>query len=426
MKGRLARILPGTALLLTLGAPQAAAQPRPPSNTCLTCHSGLTDARLSGPAAQFAATDVHRAVGFACVDCHGGDSTESEAARAHDRARGFLGAPQGQAQIAACARCHSDADLMRRFAPSERVDQAAEYATSVHGLQLAKGDTQVATCASCHGAHGIRRVSDVQSPVYPTNVAATCAGCHADARHMAGYAGPDGGPLSTSQYADYQTSVHYDALMRANDLSAPTCNDCHGNHGATPPGVDSIVNVCGTCHAVFAQKFATSVHAFAFDRGCVECHGNHAIAKPTDALLGTDPGAICSECHSGDDDAGARAAAHMRTAIDGLKARIDQSSALIARIGNDGIETGDEELKLREARNALTVARTEMHAFTPDTVDPVIAAGIGVLDDVDAAGEAGVRELQFRRRGLGVSLGLILLFVLALALKIRQIDRRRR
>jgi DnaJ-class molecular chaperone len=94
-------------------------------------------------------------------------------------------------------------------------------------------------------------------------------------------------PLPTNQLAEYQQSVHYLALTKGNDLSAPTCNDCHGNHGAAPPGAGSVVNVCGTCHAVFAQKFATSVHAQIFDKACVECHGNHAVLKPSDEMLGT-------------------------------------------------------------------------------------------------------------------------------------------
>jgi predicted CXXCH cytochrome family protein len=418
------KVLRYVPLLALLAAP-AAAQPAAAPNRCLACHAGLAEARLSEPAARFSGPDVHRDHGFACVDCHGGDPAQTDAARAHDRAKGFRGAPRGEAQIAVCARCHSDASLMRKFAPSERVDQAAEYATSVHGKRLAQGDQNVATCASCHGAHGIRPVSDAQSPVYATNVAATCATCHADPQHMAGYKDEAGAPLATTQYADYQKSVHYEALTKSGDLSAPTCNDCHGNHGATPPGVDSIVNVCGTCHAVFAQKFATSVHAIAFDRGCVECHGNHAIAKPTDAMLGTDSQAICSTCHSGDDDAGAQAATQMRSDIERLKSRLDQSTALVAEVGNAGIETGDEQLALREARNQLTVARTEVHAFTPATVDAAVAHGIETLDGVDAAGHAGERELRFRRRGLAVSLGLILVFVVALALKIRQIDRRR-
>ena len=104
---------------------------------------------------------------------------------------------------------------------------------------------------------------------------------------MAGYKLPDGSALPTTQLADYQKSVHYSALTRGNDLSAPTCNDCHGNHGAAPPGVGAVANVCGTCHAIFATKFQSSVHAQIFDKGCVECHSNHAVLKPSDDMLGT-------------------------------------------------------------------------------------------------------------------------------------------
>ena len=101
--------------------------------------------------------------------------TAADKVRAHDAARGFRGAPSGQAQINTCTRCHSDAEFMRRFSPKQRVDQGAEYVTSVHGKRLATGDTRVATCASCHGAHGVRAVNDAKSPVFPTRVAATCA-----------------------------------------------------------------------------------------------------------------------------------------------------------------------------------------------------------------------------------------------------------
>src|SRR6185503_7699749 len=208
------RCLPVLALL-ALSAPiapsRAMAQSAPAANTCLGCHATLTETKLAMPATLFSGTDVHRERGFACVDCHGGDPAAGDKARAHDAARGFKGAPAGQAQIAVCARCHSDATLMRRFAPRQRVDQAAAYATSVHGKQLAAGHTNVATCASCHGPHGIRLVSDAKSPVFPTNVAATCASCHADARHMAGYKLASGTALPTVQFADYQKSVHYAA-----------------------------------------------------------------------------------------------------------------------------------------------------------------------------------------------------------------------
>jgi predicted CXXCH cytochrome family protein len=403
---------------------RAVAQPAPAANMCLTCHAGLADTRLATPAMLFSGTDVHRERGFACVDCHGGDPSAAVSGRAHDAARGFKGAPQGQAQIAACARCHSDATLMRRFAPRQRVDQAAEYATSVHGRQLAAGHRNVATCASCHGPHGIRLVSDAKSPVFPTNVAATCATCHADPGHMAEYKLPDGTALPTNQFADYQKSVHYAALIKGNDLSAPTCNDCHGNHGAVPPGVGAVANVCGTCHAVFATKFQMSVHAQIFDKGCVECHGNHAVLKPSDDMLGSTGHALCATCHGGADDKGAIAADRMRNDIEELKLGIDRSGALIARVRDAGIEVSNQELALIEARSRLTLARTEMHAANPEAVQAVIAEGTTILAGVDRAGQDGVVELRFRRRGLAISLGAILLLVIGLWLKVRQLDRR--
>jgi predicted CXXCH cytochrome family protein len=408
------------------GAGRAAAQAPQSPNACATCHVALTDARLSTPAALFSQPDVHRENGFRCADCHGGDPREAEARRAHDPARGFRGVPSGQAQIVTCARCHSDAQLMRRFSPRQRVDQAAEYVTSVHGKQLASGDTRVATCASCHGAHGIRPVNDAKSPVFPTNVATTCAACHADARHMSGYKLDNGNPLPTTQHADYLKSVHYVALTKGNDLSAPTCNDCHGNHGASPPGVGAVANVCGTCHAVFQQKFAMSVHAQIFDKGCVECHSNHAVLKPSDAMLGSGAQALCATCHSGADDKGAAAADTMRSAIERLKAGIERSSAVVSRVKNAGMEMGAQELALGNARSQLTLARTEMHAFDASRLTAVTEQGMAIVGGVDQAGDRAVAELRYRRRGLAASLAAILLVVTALGLKIRQIDRRSR
>jgi predicted CXXCH cytochrome family protein len=358
------------------------------------------------------------------VDCHGGDASADVKERGHDPKRGFRGRPIGMALVAACARCHSDAELMRRYSPRLRVDQAAEFATSVHGRRLAAGDPNVATCASCHGAHGIRTVRDVKAPVYPTSVAATCANCHASATHMRGYTLADGSPLPTNQLSEYEKSVHHAAMVKGNDLSAPTCNDCHGNHGAAPPGVGAVANVCGTCHAVFAQRFAQSAHRELFDKGCVECHGNHAVVQPTDAMLGTDAGAVCASCHSGADDKGAQTAAKIRAGIEGLKTRLNRSAELVARVRNAGMEVSGQELALAEARTRLTLARTEMHASDAALVDPVLAEGLKLVDQIDEAGGRSLAELSFRRRGLAVSLFAILLVVVGLAFKVRQIDRR--
>jgi predicted CXXCH cytochrome family protein len=375
---------------------------------------------MAAPPAVFG-EDVHRARGFSCVDCHGGDPAATDQARAHDRARGYRGKPAGRAVIEVCARCHSDAGFMRKYAPRQRVDQASEYATSVHGQQLAKGDTRVATCVSCHGAHGIREVSDARSPVFPLNVARTCATCHADAAHMQGYTLPDGSPLPIDQHTQYEKSVHFEALAKQNDLSAPTCNDCHGNHGAAPPGVGAVVNVCGTCHAIFSTKFALSTHSQVFTRGCVECHQNHAVLRPSDAMLGTEEPALCVTCHA-EGDNGYAAAKTMRAEIERLKRTIEGSEGLVGRAANAGMEMSDQELALREARNHLTLARTEVHTFDVSAVQKVLQEGFDITGTVDQAGQSALAELRFRRNGLAISLGAILLVVVALFFKIRQIE----
>ncbi|HUU33346.1 MAG TPA: cytochrome c3 family protein [Vicinamibacterales bacterium] len=408
------------AALWLAGALPAGAQTAAGVNTCVTCHESGAGA-ASHVVAAFA-TDIHQARGFTCVNCHGGDATATEAAVAMAPAKGFKGSLKGAAGVQVCASCHSDANIMRKFAPSQRIDQAAEYATSVHGQRLADGDAKVATCVSCHNTHGIRAVRDAKSSVYPTNVAATCASCHADPAHMSGYTQADGTPLPTTQLADYQASVHFAAMTKKNDLSAPTCNDCHGNHGARPPGADAVVNVCGTCHTTFATKLQTSVHAEVFDRGCVECHGNHAVEQPTDTLLGMTEGALCVTCHG--DDNGAAAATAMRASIDSLRDSVEQSAALVERLHASGMEVGAQELALREARSQLTLSRVEVHTFDPAAVTKVVDEGLAVTTQLQEAGMAATAELRFRRQGLAASMIAILLVVGALVAKIKQIERR--
>ncbi len=318
------RHLPVALLILPgLYAAPLLAQPVAPlgNDECTACHLEL-DEQLAEPAQLFG-EDVHATRGFGCAECHGGDPSATRPEVAMDPDRGYRGTPSGWDIIDVCARCHSDPAFIRRFSPGQRVDQATEYAVSVHGQRLAGGDLKVATCSSCHGAHGIRRVSDANSPVFPLNVADTCGGCHDDPNRMTGYE-RDGAPFPTDQRAAYSTSVHSRALTEGHNLSAATCNDCHGNHGAAPPGVDAVTNVCGTCHAVFAQRYEPTTHAFVLGRGCAECHGHHDVDLATDDLLGSGPSAICTNCHS-EGDAGLEAAREMRTSIDELSATFDRT-----------------------------------------------------------------------------------------------------
>ncbi len=329
------------ALLLAVapvaGARAAATDTAPATTSCLSCHGNAENVDESSVQIVRAFEhDVHRQAGLSCQDCHGGNpdpavSDDMDAAMDPGfRPHPFVGAPARTAIPDFCGRCHSDPDYMRRFRPGLRVDQEQEYWTSRHGQALRHGDRKVATCVDCHGTHGILAPGDPASPVYPTHVAETCRACHGSAEHMAGYQRDDGTPLPIDQYALWRQSVHAQALLEKGDLSAPTCNDCHGNHGAVPPGLDSIAFVCGQCHGRESELFraspksrlfaehnemladagpracaachdppepaakVTGIHTFS---ECVTCHGNHAVIRPSVAMLGPLPDTPCAFCH---------------------------------------------------------------------------------------------------------------------------------
>ena len=193
--------------------------------------------------------DVHADAGIACIAC---PTTRAGSGGAYE-------APAPNAIAPLCATCHSDAAYMRRFDPQVRVDQFLQYQTSTHGKRMAAGDARVATCTDCHGAHGVKRIADPRSSVAPLNVPSTCTRCHGDAARMTQF-GRDAAPP-----ADWSASVHAVALLKRGDTSAPTCTSCHGSHGATPPGVSSVANVCAQCHLREAELFRASPKQAIFD-----------------------------------------------------------------------------------------------------------------------------------------------------------------
>ncbi|HET6854394.1 MAG TPA: cytochrome c3 family protein [Pyrinomonadaceae bacterium] len=389
-------------------------------SSCIDCHVRLDDPRLSNPAKNFT-NDIHRARGLSCNDCHGGDPNADTSEAAKDPSKGFLGKPKTLDIPAYCGKCHSDANLMKKFNPSLRVDQEREYYTSVHGRLLKSGEQKVATCISCHTVHGIRAVNDPLSSVYPLNVADTCAKCHGNADYMRDF------KIPTDQVSKFKTSVHAKALYGKQDLSAPTCNDCHGNHGATPPGIASVANVCGQCHARQAELFQTSPHKAAFDQKglaeCITCHSNHAIATPTDQMIGTGQGALCINCHT-TGDKGFVAAGQMRSRIDQLIAATDKSSQILNLAERKGMEVSKPKFELKGATDALTHARVLIHSSSAAEVEKVAAPGLEVAGKGYQAGLDALAELSFRRKGLAVSLVFILFLALLVYLKIRQIEAR--
>ena len=387
-------------------------------NTCLDCHSALNPPFQV--TAEHFAQDIHAQKGLSCASCHGGDPSKPDEG-AMSKAAGFRGKIERTDVPALCGHCHSDAAYIRQYNPSLRTDQYSQYLTSIHGKLRAKGDAKVAVCTDCHGLHDIRPPNDPRSKVYPLNVAQTCAHCHADAAYMKGYSIP------TDQFASYNASVHHEALVVRGDLSAPTCTTCHGDHGAAPPGVSTVQNVCSTCHVFQAKLFAASPHNAAFAEaslpGCVTCHSNHRIVHPSDGMLGTGPQSVCISCHS-PGDAGYKAADQIHAGLQNLDAAIVSSNHILERARDAGMEVSQALSEQDQARDSLTKARVTIHSLNPAQVNQDISAGLKVTEKTHKAAVAALAERDYRRKGLGFSLIAILAVAIGLRLYLREIEPR--
>ncbi len=403
------------ALVLFLLAPLAAAK-----DSCIECHSAL-DGRLQKPADAFK-NDVHSARGFHCVDCHGGDAGSDDPGVAMSRAKGFKGKVARTAVPELCARCHSDANLIHKFRPQQRVDQLTQYRTSVHGKRLAAGDVAVANCVDCHSVHDIREVRHALSPVHPLRLPETCARCHADASRMSKY------KLEHTQFEEYRQSVHWMALAKRGDLSAPSCASCHGNHGATPPQVNSVAAVCGTCHVLFEDLYNKSPHKPVFTAmgaaGCLVCHGKHKIEPPSDKMLAAS-GGVCSQCHEADSKGG-RAAADLSKQISGLDEALRRSEEILGRARLSGMEVSEAQLLLVDGRENLVKARVAVHTFDPTAVSKPVKDGLAIAGKTYEAGAAALKERGFRRLGLSFSLVAIFAMIAGLWLAIQSIEKKRK
>jgi ssDNA-binding Zn-finger/Zn-ribbon topoisomerase 1 len=399
------------------------------SRVCANCHSNPEQMKKYGSSLptnqlQNLLSSVHGRLSVTgkehiaqCITCHGAHGIVS------------VKDPRSPAYplnvVKTCTQCHANATFIKKYNPSLPVDQLDKYKTSVHGMRNAKGDFRVAECASCHGSHDILSAKDVRSHVYPVNLPSTCASCHSNKEHMKGY------NIPTDQFEKYSTSVHGIALLQKGDVGAPACNSCHGNHGAVPPGVESISQVCGTCHAMNADLFSSSPHKKAFDDQnlpeCETCHSNHEIVAATNTLLGTGPGTICAKCHSEQrDPKGFRAVNHMRQLADSLESAETTAGTLIDDAEQKGMEISEAKFRLRDVRQARLQSRTMVHSFDEQKYRETVGKGIKIAEEVKTEGQAAIEEYSFRRKGLGYASIIITILAISLYIFIKRIERKQR
>lgn len=244
-----------------------------------------------------------RAQQLDCLSCHGNPGMQDSSGHSisitsdtfHASVHGALG----------CTACHSDiktfphpAHITPVNCGSCHVQEASGVAGSVHAGEGAH------SCVSCHGSpHGIVKVTDPHSPVYPLNVPHTCGRCHGNAalakkHHI------------KNVYGEYVDSIHGTALTKDGLLVAANCSSCHGTHHIlshknpqSPTYRTNIPGTCGKCHAGIKNEYLAGTHGKAMLAGnqkapvCTDCHTAHRIMEPQKTAFQEKTVGTCGGCH---------------------------------------------------------------------------------------------------------------------------------
>lgn len=183
---------------------------------------------------------------------------------------------------------------------------------------------------------------------------------------MAGYG------ISANTVEDYMAGYHGELYFDKKEIAAPVCVDCHGTHGASPPGVDSIHNVCGTCHLRTEQFYAQGSHNEAFKAAglpkCITCHDNHKLVRPTDTLISSTERGGCMSCHQ----SGTKAYDTIETilaSIGTIRSMHDEAGKLVETTEKiTHLSMIEMEPKVGEIETKLMTARVLQHGAAIDSI----------------------------------------------------------
>jgi hypothetical protein len=112
----------------------------------------------------------------------------------------------------------------------------------------------------------------------------------------------------------------------------------------------------------------------------------------------------------------------MRGSIDSLHRGIGLADSLLTVAEHAGMEVSQAQFDLENANSSLLQARAAIHTFDTDSVARHASSGWEIATAAIGRGRDALANLRFRRLGLAVSSGIILLLILGLLLKIRQIE----
>ena len=404
--GRTLPVLAAALLLLAaLALPAFAANTvqDEPGSTCMICHGKLAPALSK----SIRPDSVHSRFGVSCVDCHGGDQTRDTEKAAMDPAAGFKGKFTPEEVLTLCNTCHGDYERMRQF--SLPIDQLQQYKTSEHGKALLlTGNRKVAVCNDCHGTHDILEVSNPLAHVYPTNVPAICAKCHSDEKYMQGM------KVSTTVVEDYKKGVHGTDLLKKQDLAVPTCTTCHGNHGAAPPGVAEVVNICGQCHKNIREENQVE---------CIDCHDGHNNRHPLEVMFTSSKKGGCLRCHNKNKSPQDAYISGVLDKLSFARRAVADATRAIKKAESHGFYVDEEKVLLQEAHTAMLQFSNMQHALPKDMGEAILETTDSKAAHIQESIKVKMRTVTDRRIVMSAVAGYLAFLLLLLFIKYRRLRR---
>ena len=143
-------------------------------------------------------------------------------------------------------------------------------------------------------------------------------------------------------------------------------------------------------------------------------------------MLGSGPGQLCGDCHR----------EYAKTTPDCIKTadyfhdtitQLDQARtrfiAVSEKFAARGLDVEPINNQLTELGDALKKSRTYVHSFSRNTFQQTAAPGEEAVKRTDALVNKATEEFKYRQIGLVVSIGFIGLLMLAIYLKLKQLEK---
>jgi hypothetical protein len=143
-------------------------------------------------------------------------------------------------------------------------------------------------------------------------------------------------------------------------------------------------------------------------------------------MLASGPGQLCGDCHreyAKTNPDCIKTADYFHDTITQLDQARTRFIAVSEKFAAKGLDVEPINNELTELGDALKKSRTYVHSFSRNTFQQVTAPGEQAVQRTDALIDKAGQEYKYRQIGLAASIAVIGLLMLAIYLKLRQMEK---